>query len=57
MLDSGVGGYTDLAVDPDGTIFCLYEGGARDGNQTHNTHLSVARFDLSWLTNDAEARA
>jgi len=50
VLDPGVAGYSDLAVGPDGTIYCLYEGGAAGGNMFHNTHLSIARFDLDWLT-------
>ncbi len=55
VLDPGDGGYSDLAVGPDGTIYCLYEGGARGGNQYHNTRLAVARFDLTWLTDGKDS--
>ncbi len=48
-IDAGVAGYSDLAVLPDSTICCIYEGGAISGNQFRNTHFSFARFDLAWL--------
>jgi sialidase-1 len=50
VIDPGFAGYSDLAVGPDGTIFCLYEGGDRDGNFFKNTHMSIARLSLDWLT-------
>ncbi len=40
-LDSGPSAYSDLAVLPDGTVLCLYEGKA---------DIQVARFNLEWLT-------
>lgn len=49
-IDPGFAGYSDLAVGPDGTIYCIYEGGGREGNMFHNLHMSVARFSLDWLT-------
>ncbi len=39
-LESGPSAYSDLAVLPDGTILCLYEGG-----QT----IVCARFNLDWI--------
>jgi sialidase-1 len=49
-IDTGIAGYSDLAVTPDGMIHCLYEGGGKGGNQFHNTQFSVVSFDLQWLT-------
>jgi hypothetical protein len=53
-LEPGYGGYSDLAVLPDGTILCLYERG-HDPDQalkksTSYTHLTLAAFNLEWLT-------
>ncbi len=42
-LDAGPGAYSDLAVLPDGTVLCLYEGKA---------DIQVARFNLEWITDD-----
>jgi sialidase-1 len=40
-LDPGPSAYSDLAVLPDGTILCLYEG---------KSEIRIARFDLGWIT-------
>lgn len=53
VIDPGIAGYSDLAVTPDGIIHCFYEGGSIEGtggNHFKNTHMSVASFDLLWLT-------
>lgn len=45
-LEAGPSGYSDLAVGPDGTIYCFYErGGAQYGPRT----LTMARFNLDWV--------
>jgi hypothetical protein len=44
-IESGPAGYSDLAVGPDGTIYCFFERGA--GKERV---LSVAKFNLEWLT-------
>jgi sialidase-1 len=50
-LEPGFSGYSDLAVGPDGTIYCLYERGSTDGNYHYMTRsLTVARFNIEWLT-------
>jgi sialidase-1 len=56
-LEPGYSAYSDLAVGPDGTIYCLYERGTEDGKSaetknrvTSYTHLTLARFNLEWLT-------
>ena len=41
-LEPEYSSYSDLAILPDGTILCLYEHG--------NKYVSVARFNLEWLT-------
>jgi hypothetical protein len=51
LLNEGPSGYSDLAVARDGTICCLYERGAA----RYNEKLTLARFDLAWLT-DGEDR-
>lgn len=48
-LEPGKSGYSDLAVGPDGTIYCFYERGSSDGNYA-TKHLTVARFNVEWLT-------
>lgn len=40
-LEQGNSAYSDLAVLPDGTVVCLYEG---------NPTIHLARFNLEWLT-------
>ncbi len=49
-IDAGPSGYSDLAATNDGTILCLYERGAIDGNHYHTRWLTVARFNLEWAT-------
>jgi sialidase-1 len=54
VIDPGISGYSDIAVTPDGMIHVLYEGGAIEGtgnNHFKNAQMSVASFDLEWLTN------
>lgn len=47
-LEPGYAGYSDLAVMPDGTILCVYEGG-------NPARLTVARFSLEWLTDGQDS--
>ena len=53
VVDPGVTGYSDLAVGPDKTIYCIYEAGANRGRETDNSHITVARFNLAWLMSQA----
>lgn len=53
-LEAGYGAYSDLAVLPNGDALCLYERG-RDSDaeikkSTSYAYLTVARFNLEWLT-------
>lgn len=60
VIDPGIAGYSDLAVTPDGMIHCFYEGGSIEGtggNHFKNTHMSVASFDLLWLTDGKDKPA
>jgi sialidase-1 len=49
-LEDGPSGYSDLAVGPDGTIYCVYERGQERGDMYHSGGLTLARFNLAWLT-------
>ena len=45
----------DLAVGPDGTIYCLYEGGGVEGNAFDSAYLTLTRFNLEWLTDGTDS--
>jgi sialidase-1 len=52
-LEAGPSAYSDLAVGPDHTIYCLYERGGRDPRDPKKvtpTTLTLARFNIEWLT-------
>jgi sialidase-1 len=51
VLDAGPSGYTDLAIGPDGTIYCIYERGAADPKQGafDPAAVCVARFNAEWI--------
>jgi sialidase-1 len=55
VLDPGVAGYSDMAVGPDGVVYCLYEGGDTGGSMFDNAHLTIARFNLEWLTDGKDS--
>lgn len=50
VLHAGPSAYSDLAVAPDLAICCFYERGAAKPYET----LTLARFDLQWLTDGAD---
>jgi Neuraminidase (sialidase) len=50
-LDPGTSAYSDLAVGPDGTIYCFYEKGGVGKDHFRTRSLCLARFNLEWLTN------
>lgn len=55
-IEPGFSGYSDLAVAKDGTILLFYERGSTDGKNIYKTGLlSVARFNLEWLTDGKDA--
>jgi sialidase-1 len=49
-IESGISGYSDLAATPTGTILCFYERGGLEKNHYRTRWLTVARFNLEWLT-------
>ena len=49
VVDTGLAGYSDLAIGPDGTAYCFYEGGGLGGDAYASAHLWLARFDVAWL--------
>lgn len=49
VIEPGVSGYSDLAADRDGNVYCVYEDGTQTDRGTHVRYLSVARFDLDWI--------
>ena len=50
VLEPGRSGYADLAAAKDGTLYCLYERGETETNELNTRFLTVARFNLEWLT-------
>jgi sialidase-1 len=56
VLEPGTSAYSDLAVGPDGTIYCLYERGSTDGKNHFATRaLTLARFNLEWLSDGKDS--
>src|SRR6478609_9184304 len=51
-LEAGWSTYSDIAVAKDGTILCFYGRSAKPNFASD--HLTVARFNLEWLTNGAD---
>ena len=49
VIEPGVSGYSDLAQDADGSIYCIYENGTPTDRGTHVKYVSVARFDADWV--------
>jgi len=50
-LEAGPSAYSDLAVLSDGAILCFYEAGTKTPYDT----LTLARFNLEWLTNGQDS--
>jgi sialidase-1 len=48
-IEPGIAGYSDLAVGPDGMIYCFYERGSAGGSHYNPGFLCLARFNLAWL--------
>jgi sialidase-1 len=49
-IEPGVSGYCDLTVGPGGLIYCFYERASVDDSAYRPAYLTVARFNLEWLT-------
>jgi len=50
VIDPAMSAYSDLAMTSDGTIFCLYERGSRNGSKFSTAALTLVHFDLAWLS-------
>lgn len=58
ILEPGPSGYSDLAILDDGTILCLYEDGLQlAGSRFPAQYLTLARFNLEWVTDKADTLA
>lgn len=55
VIESGRSAYSDLAILSDGTILCLYERGFIEGNDLNTKLLTIARFNLEWLTDGKDS--
>jgi len=53
-VEPGISGYSDLAVGPDGFAYCFYERGSVDTSHYRPARLTVARFNLEWLTDSRD---
>lgn len=49
-IEPGISGYSDLAVGPDGFAYCFYERASVDDSHYRPAYLTLARFNLEWLT-------
>lgn len=50
VIEPGTSGYSDLAAGSDGTVYCFYERGNTGGGSNRPASLTLARFNLEWLT-------
>ena len=53
-VDPGWSAYSDIGVTKDGTILCFY--GRGEKQNFAGEHLTLARFNLEWLTNGKDTR-
>ena len=49
VIEPDVAGYSDMATDLQGNLYCLYETGSRDGNMFANTEVRLARLEARAL--------
>ena len=55
VLETGKSGYSDLAVGPDGRIYCFFERSIAGERDTYTATLTVSRFTLEWLTDGQDS--
>jgi sialidase-1 len=55
VVEPGWSAYSDLAVTPRGTVLCFYGRAAKP--HFAGDRLTVARFNLAWLTDGKDAPA
>lgn len=51
VIDPGIAGYSDIAIDSTGIIHCLYESGMKNNNKFLPSAITMVSFDLQWATN------
>lgn len=56
-LEPGPSGYSDIAVGKDKTILCFYESNSPERSNVYNAQLTLARFNLEWLTDGKDGAA
>ncbi len=49
VLEPGISAYSDLAVGPNGAIYCLYERAGVNDVMWDTKFVTLARFNLQWL--------
>jgi len=49
-VEPGISGYSDLAAEPNGFAYCFYERASVDDSHYRPAYLTLARFNLEWLT-------
>ena len=54
VIEPGISAYSDLAVSKDGMVYCFFELGGIGNNPYRTGHLTLARFNLEWLTEGKE---
>lgn len=55
VIEPGWSGYSDLTVGADGSIYCFFERGGLGDNHFRTAFLTLARFDLEWLTDGKDS--
>ncbi|MFT4093220.1 MAG: sialidase family protein [Niabella sp.] len=54
VLDAGEAGYSDLATDREGNIYCLHEATV-PSKEFWTQRIVLRKFNLEWLTNGRDA--
>jgi len=54
-IEPGVSGYSDLAAGPDGFAYCFYERASMDDSHYRPASLTLARFNIEWLTDGRDS--
>jgi len=55
LIEPGISAYSDMAVGSDKSIYLLFEREGIDGSQYQIKYLTVAKFNLTWLTDGKDA--
>lgn len=56
-VEPGHSGYSDLSVSPDGWIYSIYERGEALPDKIASKGITIARFNLEWLTDGKDSLA